>query len=286
MKKVAFLTLILLTATLAGCTSSDDAEVQVELTDDQIDGIVEAHLQDFVNNTTSSQTNYFIVDHVFTKSDLFIAPEEIDHINNSFNATYVEYNVSMNENTNFTYQLDCEGYYLVGLQTTPVTYWQNSTNYMQAWVNEYNQTIADLYQEYSSQTSIRFTCDENYNPNSSLTGSLEMLTILDITIPVGKGLMCENTGIISMLDTTTNMYDRAYGEEYQQWGQGDQRYGSSLSYQFDSFTSGISCTAMTLGSGSADTTFSIMTPDYMLDYDDQYRIYLVYTLVDVEDHIV
>lgn len=286
MKKVAFLTLILLTATLAGCTSSDDAEVQVELTDDQIDGIVEAHLQDFVNNTTSSQTNYFIVDHVFTKSDLFIAPEEIDYINNSFNATYVEYNVSMNENTNFTYQLDCEGYYLVGLQTTPVTYWQNSTNYMQAWVNEYNQTIADLYQEYSSQTSIRFTCDENYNPNSSLTGSLEMLTILDITIPVGKGLMCENTGIISMLDTTTNMYDRAYGEEYQQWGQGDQRYGSSLSYQFDSFTSGISCTAMTLGSGSADTTFSIMTPDYMLDYDDQYRIYLVYTLVDVEDHIV
>ena len=284
MKKVAFLTLILLTATLAGCTSSDDAEVQVELTDDQIDGIVEAHLQDFVNNTTSSQTNYFIVDHVFTKSDLFIAPEEIDHINNSFNATYVEYNVSMNENTNFTYQLDCEGYYLVGLQTTPVTYWQNSTNYMQAWVNAYNQTIADLYQEYSSLTTVRFTCDENYNPNSSLTGSLEMLTILDITIPVGKGLMCENTGIISMLDTTTNMYDRAYGEEYQQWG--DQRYGSLLSYQFDSFTYGISCTAMTLGSGSADTTFSIMTQDYMLDYDDQYRIYLVYTLVDVEDHIV
>ena len=286
MKKVAFLTLILLTATLAGCTSSDDAEVQVELTDDQIDGIVEAHLQDFVNNTTSSQTNYFIVDHVFTKSDLFIAPEEIDHINNSFNATYVEYNVSMNENTNFTYQLDCEGYYLVGLQTTPVTYWQNSTNYMQAWVNAYNQTIADLYQEYSSLTTVRFTCDENYNPNSSLTGSLEMLTILDITIPVGKGLMCENTGIISMLDTTTNMYDRAYGEEYQQWGGGDQRYGSLLSYQFDSFTYGISCTAMTLGSGSADTTFSIMTQDYMLDYDDQYRIYLVYTLVDVEDHIV
>jgi len=284
MKKVAFLTLILLTATLAGCTSSDDAEVQVELTNEQIDGIIEAHLQDFVNNTTSSQTNYFIVDHVFTKSDLFIAPEEIDHINNSFNATYVEYNVSMNENTNFTYQLDCEGYYLVGLQTTPVTYWQNSTNYMQAWVGTYNQTIADLYQEYSSLTTVRFTCDENYNPNGSQTGSLEMLTILDITIPAGKGLKCENAGIIKMLDETTNMYDIAYGEPYQSWG--EQRYGSSLSYQFDSFVSGYSCTAMKFGSGSADTTFSIMTQDYMLDYDDQYRIYLVYTLVDVEDHIV
>jgi len=286
MKKVAFLTLILLTATLAGCTSSDDAEVQVELTNEQIDGIIEAHLQDFVNNTTSSQTNYFIVDHIFTKADLFIAPEEIDHINNSFNATYVEYNVSMNENTNFTYQLDCEGYYLVGLQTTPVTYWQNSTNYMQAWVGTYNQTIADLYQEYSSLTTVRFTCDENYNPNGSQTGSLEMLTILDITIPAGKGLMCENTGIIKMLDVDTNEYVAAKGELLYPTNPNYGDISSTLSYQFDSFSSGISCTAMTLGSGSADTMFSIMTQDRMLDYDDQYRIYLVYTLVDVEDHIV
>ena len=43
---------------------------------------------------------------------------------------------------------------------------------------------------------------------------------------------------------------------------------------------------MTLGSGSVDTTFSITTIDRMLNYDDEYRIYLVYTLVDVEDHIV
>ena len=50
--------------------------------------------------------------------------------------------------------------------------------------------------------------------------------------------------------------------------------------------SGISCTSMTLGSGSSDTTFSINTLDRMLYYDDEYRLYLVYTLVDVEDHIV
>jgi len=301
MKKVLFLSLVLLSATLAGCTSSDDGEVQVELSDEQIDNIMDEYFQDFVNNTSvtinedksntyyqnesiSSQSNYFIVDYTFSKAVLFAEQAIVDHMNNSFEAIYMEYNISTNQHTNFTYQLDCSGYYLVGIQTTPVTYWQNSANYAQAWSSTYNDTIADLYQEYASQTTVRFTCDENYNPNGSQTGSTEMLTILDITIPAGKGLMCENTGIIKMLNPTTNMYDYAYGESYS--SSSNNRYGSYLSYQFDSFLNGITCTGMTLGSGSVDTTFSIMAIDYLLDYGEEYRIYLVYTLVDVEDHIV
>jgi hypothetical protein len=294
MKKVAFLTLVLLSATLAGCTSGDSGEVQVELTDEQVDDIMDEYFQDFVNNTTvtindetsnvyyqngsiSTQSNYFIVDYTFTKSSLFTAPEEIDHMNNTFEATYTEYNISTNQYSNFTYQLDCSGYYLVGIETTPVPYWGNSANYAQAWASTYNDTIADLYQEYASQTIVRFACDENYNPNGSQTGSYEMITILDITIPAGKGLMCENTGLIKMLDTETNTYGIAYGEG---------NVPTYLYYQFDTFTSGISCTAMTLGSGSVDTTFSVTTSDLRLDYDEEYRLYLVYTLVDVEDHIV
>ena len=301
MKKVAFLTLVLFSASLAGCTSGEDGQTQVELTDDQVDDIMDEYFQDFVNNTTvtindetsnvyyqngsiSTQSNYFIVDYTFTKSDLFSAPVEVDHMNNTFEAIYVEYNVSTNQNTTYTYQLDCMGYYLVGIQTTPVPFWENSANYDTAWASSYNSTIADLYQDYAYQTAVRWACDENYNPNGSQTGSLEILTILDITIPAGKGLMCENTGIIKMLDTETNTYGTAYGE---QWGSNEyQSYTTSLYYQFDTFTSGISCTAMTLGSGSADTTFSVTTYDKNLDYDDEYRLYLVYTLVDVEDHIV
>ena len=300
MKKVAFLTLVLISASLAGCTSGEGGQAQVELTDDQVDDIMDEYFQDFVNNTTvtindetsnvyyqngsiSTQSNYFIVDYTFTKSDLFDAPEEVDHMNNTFEAIYVEYNVSTNQNTTYTYQLDCIGYYLVGIQTTPVPYWENSANYDTAWANSYNSTIADLYQDNAYQTTVRWACDENYNPNGSQTGSLDILTILDITIPAGKGLMCENTGIIKMLDTETNTYGFAYGESYSWSG---SRYSTTLMYQFDTFTSGISCTAMTLGSGSADTTFSVTTYDRSLDYDEEYRLYLVYTLVDVEDHIV
>jgi len=301
MKKVAFLTLVLFSASLAGCTSGEDGQTQVELTDDQVDDIMDEYFQDFVNNTTvtindetsnvyyqngsiSTQSNYFIVDYTFTKSELFSAPVEVDHMNNTFEAIYVEYNVSTNQNTTYTYQLDCMGYYLVGIQTTPVPYWENSANYDTAWANSYNSTIADLYQDNAYQTTVRWACDENYNPNGSQTGSMDRLTILDITIPAGKGLMCENTGVINMLDTETNTYVYAYGE---QWGSHySQAYATNLYYQFDTFTSGIYCTAMTLGSGSSDTTFSINTLDRNLDYDVEYRLYLVYTLVDVEDHIV
>ena len=242
MKKVAFLTLVLFSASLAGCISGEDGQTQVELTDDQVDDIMDEYFQDFVNNTTvtindetsnvyyqngsiSTQSNYFIVDYTFTKSDLFDAPEEVDHMNNTFEAIYIEYNVSTNQNTTYTYQLDCIGYYLVGIQTTPVPYWENSANYDTAWANSYNSTIADLYQNNAYQTAVRWACDENYNPNGSQTGSTEILTILDITIPAGKGLMCENSAVINMLDTETNAYGYAYGE---QWGSHySQSYGAA-----------------------------------------------------------
>jgi hypothetical protein len=305
MKKVIFLTLVLLSSMLAGCTSGDD-EVQVELSDEQIDDIMDEYFEDFVNNTTvtindetsnfyyqngsvSTQSNYFIVDYTFTKSNLFPTYVEIDHMNNTFEAVYMEYDIPTNQYTNFTYQLDCSGYYLVGIQTTPVTYWENSNYYFNAWNTTYNETIADLYLSYANNVDVRFACDEDYDPDGGQTGSDEVLTILDITIPAGKGLMCENTPIIKMLDSSTNLYVNAVGEMstiYPVNSPYNYLYPTTLSYQFDSFSSGIYCTSMTLGSGSLDTTFSVTTVDKYLDYNNDYRLYMVYTLVDVEDHIV
>lgn len=43
---------------------------------------------------------------------------------------------------------------------------------------------------------------------------------------------------------------------------------------------------MTMGSGSDDTTYTIKTRDNMLTHDDEYRLYLVYYLVDLHDHQV
>lgn len=303
MEKAILLIGLMLTLALSGCIGNDDSgTVQVELTDEQLDSIMDDYFQDFVNNTTvtindetsnvyyqngsmSSQSNYYIVDHTFIKSDLFGPTVVIDYMNNTFDAIYSEYNFLTNQYVNYTYQLDCMGYYLVGIQTTPVSYWENSNNYYQAWNATYNETIADLYLNNAYDVDVRYTCDENYNPNGSQMGSNERLTILDITIPAGKGLMCENPAVINMLDTETNTYGYAYGESYYY---NNNRYPSisGMVYQFDTFTSGISCTTMTLGSGSSDTVFSIEMIDKYIDYGEEYRIYLVYTLVDVEDHIV
>ena len=302
MEKAILLIGLMLTLSLAGCVGNDDSgTVQVELTDEQLDSIMDDYFQDFVNNTTvtvndetsnvyyqngsiSHQSNYHIVDYTFTKSNLFPTYVEIDHMNNTFEAVYTEYNVSTNQNTNYTYQLDCMGYYLVGIATTPVSYWEDSSNYWTAWTNAYNDTIRGLYQSYSNNLDVRLACDEDYDPNDGQTGSSELLTILDITIPAGKGLKCENFPIIRMMDTTTSLYGYSYGEYYQQYG--NSRYQTSLSYQFDTLSYGVSCTSMTLGSGSVDTTFSITTQDRHLSYDDDYRLYMVYTLVDVEEHVV
>ena len=256
MKKVIFLTLVLLSSMLAGCTSGDD-EVQVELSDEQIDDIMDEYFEDFVNNTTvtindetsnvyyqngsiSTQSNYFIVDYTFTKSSLFPTYVEIDHMNNTFEAVYTEYNVSTNQNTNYTYQLDCMGYYLVGIATTPVSYWTDSSNYWTAWANAYNDTIRGLYQSYANNVDVRFACDEDYDPDGGQTGSDEVLTILEITIPAGKGLMCENVPIIRMLYADTGMYGRAKGEpQYSQYPD-SYLYDTYLAYQFDTLSYGIS----------------------------------------------
>ena len=287
--------LILASMSLAGCVSQPDGTVEVTLTDEQIDLINNQSTEVNHNSTGFSQEEYFVVDYRFNKSDLTNtpAPPPVVHINNSFT---VDLNgTSWETGNNSTpasgeITLPCSGYYIVGQNLgTGDTYWISVGNYYYEWTMLYNQTVADIYQDNAWHTNVRILCDENYNTNGSATDSTEIMTILDITIPAGKGLMCEHPGIIKMLDNETNTYGTAYGEIYatSSWmNPPETRYSTSLTYQFDTFTSGISCTAMTLGSGSVETTFSITTQDRQLDYDEEYRIYLVYTLVDVEDHLI
>jgi len=300
MKKAVLLTLVMMTSTLAGCIGGDSGSVEVQLTDDQINDLFDEHFQDFVNNSsvthneyisnnyngsTSASLQYFVVDYEFTKSDLYGVTAEVDYINNTFEVVYSEYNYSTNQYTNYTYQLSCVGYYLVGLQTTPVPYWNSTANYQQAWIDNYNQTIADLYGDYAYQAQTRYACDGNYNPNNSQL-NYDYVTILDIDIPAGKGLRCETPAIVKMWYADTNGYSAAYGKVTQQYYGPSYQYETALYYQYDSFLDGISCTSMTMGSGSVDTVYTIKTMDYMLGHDFDYRLYMVYYLVDLQDHQV
>ena len=53
MEKAILLIGLMLTLSLSGCIGNDDSgTVQVELTDEQLDSIMDDYFQDFVNNTT------------------------------------------------------------------------------------------------------------------------------------------------------------------------------------------------------------------------------------------
>ena len=295
MKKVVFLTLVMMTSALAGCIGGDSGSVEVQLTDNQINDLFDEHFQDFVNNSSvthneyvtnnyngssPSSTQYFVVDYEFTKSDLTVVGAAVDYMNNTFEAVHSDYNYSTNQNTTTTYQLSCIGYYLVGLQTTPVPYWTNSANYEQAWADNYNTTISELYDQYAYQSQTRYACDSNYNPNGTQV-NMDYVDILDIQIPAGKGLRCETTAIVKMWNQEQNGYSTAYGMPYNAWSSPS---GTGLYFQYDTFLDGINCVSMTMGSGTVDTVYTIKTRDYMLTPDDDYRLYLVYYLVDLDDH--
>ena len=98
-----------------GCIGGESGTVEVELTDEQINDLFDEHFQDFVHNSSvthneyvsnnyngsgSSTTQYFVVDHIFTKSDLYGVSPAVDYMNNTFEVVYSEYNYSTNQYTN------------------------------------------------------------------------------------------------------------------------------------------------------------------------------------------
>jgi hypothetical protein len=304
MKKPLFLVGLMLMMSLAGCIGNDDSgTVQVELTDEQLDSIMDDYFQDFVNNTTitindetdsstnyytngtlSPQVEYYVVDYRFTRNDVMGISPGIDHMNNTFTAEYREYNYSENNESVYSYELDCLGYYLVGLATTPVPYWQDSSNYMLAWQNEYNNTIAELYRDYAYQSFVRAACDETYTGNGSNSGSLEPVTLFEIEIPAGKAIMCERTPSITMWYDDEQYYSTAYGElRYAGYSWPDYAWQTSIFQMWDSML-GTSCNSLPIGSATVDTTFNFWTYERSLYDDAEYRFYVVYSLVDVHEH--
>ena len=83
MKKAVLLVLLMSLSVLSGCISGDDGELQVEVSDEQIDSIVDEYFTDFVNNTSiivndfttsgTNTTNNYYSNGSFTSSEqLFV----------------------------------------------------------------------------------------------------------------------------------------------------------------------------------------------------------------------
>ena len=262
--KAALMVLVLLSGTIAGCTSDPDGGGNDGIDSDALDDLFDQYFEDFVNNTTitvnnhyynnttyvvddgdystssttnigynnttnvdggevinnyneydSSNTSYnfggasfgpgvngsvsggnmmFVAHITFNAMDLFPDFETIDYRNNSFEYEYSYYDYLTNAYRNDTFSYSCQVFYLIGSlsnqSTFQVSYWQNTNNYWDAWVDQYNQTIANMLEDAANQHSIRTICDEDYiavMPIKDGTDGWEY-NFLSIDIPQGYAI--------------------------------------------------------------------------------------------------
>jgi len=237
-----------------------------------------------VNGTTGGIL--YMIDITFTIDDLIPEPEPApDYRNNTINYEYTYYDYLTNSERTDAFVIQCSDYYLVGSQSTngsfEVSYWNDSSNYWDAWVDQYNQTIANMLQEaaYDYYTwngdndyHVRATCDEDYLEN---TLSVHDLVVLEITIPQGYVFDCAS-GWDDYYGMET-LYRKSPGED--EW---DSVWGSG-NYGLQKFVYGDYwyCRSGYVG-GPEETTITLMGNSYLdMDFDGEYRFVIYYNLIPV-----
>jgi len=137
----------------------------------------------------------YLLDVFFTMEELVPEYEAIDHRNNTINYSYTYYDYLTNSQRTDVFLIQCSDYYIVGSQSNAsgVSFWNDSSNYADAWDNEYNDTISDmLYQAATANyyldsdygQHVRMACDEDYAPG----GGWDDVHLIDIPIPNGMAI--------------------------------------------------------------------------------------------------
>ena len=274
--------LIMMTSTLAGCTGGDP-DSGGELDTDAINDLIDANLQDFINNTTItvnqeihhhyynnttsndytvgynnttvnqgdsiinegddnnlnewSNTSYnlggaefgngvngtvnlgvnmmFVAHLEFTAMDLFpeYNADPAGDRDNIFTYSWSYYDYLTNSNRTDVFTFGCSEFYIIGSQSNnsndQVSFWEDSSNYWNAWNNEYNSTIADLLHNASNDISIEVICNENYVPGGGPIkyGDFGGAPINFFSISIPQGYAIEYI----QLDTSHEYYGEGQG---------------------------------------------------------------------------
>jgi hypothetical protein len=144
-----------------------------------------------VGSGNGSGDTLFLLDIQFTLTDLMTI-EIIDYRNNSFNYSWEYYDYATNEQRNDIFDFSCQVFYLVGANSTngtnQVSYWEDSSQYSNAWSNIYNSTVRNLLQnaanDYAlSGLTVQSICDEDYN-----VSNYDNLLLIEIPIIEGMSI--------------------------------------------------------------------------------------------------
>ena len=146
-----------------------------------------------VNGSVSGGSMMFVAHLEFNAMDLFPDYEPpANPQDNDFSYTYTYYDYLTNQERTDTFTFSCSVFYIVGSQSNgssnQVNYWEDSSNYYNAWEQMYNSTIADMLSNAGSTNSIISLCEGSYpSPlgRASLGYSYQFLTI---EIPEGYAI--------------------------------------------------------------------------------------------------
>ena len=150
-----------------------------------------------VNGSVSGGSMMFVAHLEFTGLDLFPDYEEpADPQDNDFIYTYTYYDYLINDYRTDTFTYSCSVYYIVGSQSNgtsndsgnQVSFWEDSSNYHNAWEQVYNSTIADMLTSAGQTTEVRSLCEgELPMPIASYSDDFEF-NFLTIEIPEGYAI--------------------------------------------------------------------------------------------------
>ena len=156
-----------------------------------------ASFGDGVNGTSSGNGLMFVAHLEFTAMDIFPdfeAPGEPRDNNFSYEYGYYDYLTNTERNDTFTFP--CSVYYVVGSQppngtngsSNQVSYWEDTSNYRNAWEQMYNSTVSDLLHEAASTPSIRSICEGSFATPLAVGSDGLYFEFLSIEIPVGYAI--------------------------------------------------------------------------------------------------
>ncbi len=146
-----------------------------------------------VNGSVSGGSMMFVAHLEFTALDLFPNYElPGDPQDNDFMYTYTYYDYLTNQQRTDTFSFSCGVFYIVGSQSNgssnQVNYWQDSSNYYNAWEQLYNSTVADLLWESASTSTVRSLCKQSAGSPIISGSSGSEIEILTIDIPEGYAI--------------------------------------------------------------------------------------------------
>jgi hypothetical protein len=147
-----------------------------------------------VNGTVSGSSMMFVAHVTFTAMDLFPDyTEPDDPQENNFSYTYTYYDYLTNSERTDTFTFSCSVFYLVGSQsnnsTSQVNYWEDSSNYDDAWEQIYNSTIANMLYSYAGpDTTVRAICEDTFAMPIASGSDGYSHTFFTIDIPVGYAI--------------------------------------------------------------------------------------------------